>query len=410
MAGPQVAFADPKTQECPFSAYDELRREAPIYFDESTQVYVVTRYDDVRAIMLDPARFSSITGLVQTRGRREVVELYERKGWVPVPTLLNNDPPDHRFYRSIVDKSFGPARTAALESYIQRNVTEIIDAFIGSSVEVEFVKACALRLPLFVIMDLVGVPREMYDSMFIWAEAGPESTNPNLSPAREIELVEISIEFQRYIANLAESYRRRPADNLLSDLANASLEGRSLNMAEIVSLVQMLMSAGYDTTTSTISSCMAGLIDKPELQEQLRGDAKRIATYGDEILRLYAPLQGLFRKATEDIRMHGVTIPKGAIVNPRWGAANRDSERFPNGNQLDISRTNLNQSVVFGAGIHTCVGRALARTEVRITLEHLLNGLKDIRYARGDRAGSWVPRVSFVTWGPRELYIRFDRR
>jgi len=149
MISPRIGFADPEIQECPFSSYDVLRREAPVYFDGATQMYVVTRYDDVRAIMLDPTRFSSITGLVQTRGRKEVVELYEKKGWVPVPTLLNNDPPSHRFYRSWVDKAFGPARTAMLNDYIVRNVGALIDDFINLEGEVEFVKEFALRLPLF---------------------------------------------------------------------------------------------------------------------------------------------------------------------------------------------------------------------------------------------------------------------
>jgi cytochrome P450 len=405
-----VSFADLKVQECPFPAYDALRDEAPVYFDESTKLFVLTRYEDVRMCLMDQARFSNMTGLVQTRLSPAVAELYERKGWPPVPTLLNNDPPSHKFYRSFIDKAFGAKRATSLAAYIERSVTELIEAFIDTKGEIEFVYAFAVRLPLQVIMDLVGVPRAMLDQMIIWADAGTESTSPVLTPERELQLIELSIEFQQYFAKLAESYRGKPAENLLSDLVNDVVDGRSLTITELLSLVQIVMAAGYDTTTSTISSAVAGLIDVPERQEMLRKAPERIPSYIDEILRLYAPLQGLFRRAVEDVTIHGVTIPKGAVVNVRWGAANRDPRKFADPGVLDMDRANLSQNLSFGTGIHTCVGRPLARTEVRIALEHLLQRTSAIRYSRGNREKSWLHKHNFVTWGPQRLFIELDRR
>ena len=124
MSGQSFTFADPAVQRCPFEHYQKLRAEAPVYLDPGTRLYVLTRYEDVRAALMDHGSFSNITGLVQTRTSKEATELFEKKGWLPVPTLLNNDPPGHKFFRSFVDKAFTAKRTAELQVYIERSVSE----------------------------------------------------------------------------------------------------------------------------------------------------------------------------------------------------------------------------------------------------------------------------------------------
>jgi cytochrome P450 len=231
-----------------------------------------------------------------------------------------------------------------------------------------------------------------------------------LRPERELELIELSIEFQQYFARLAEQYRGRPADNLLSDLVNDVIDDRSLTMTELLSLIQIVMAAGYETTTSAIASAVAGLIEVPDRQQRLMDRPGDIAEYVDEVIRLYAPLQGLYRRATRDVTVGDVTIPKGAIVQVLYGAANRDPEKFAAPDELDVCRKNKNQHLSFGTGIHTCVGRQLARAEVCIAIEQLLRRTSSLRFARGDRSTSWMHKPSFVTWGPSRLYLLFDPR
>jgi cytochrome P450 len=410
MSEPQLSLADPAVRACPFHAYQTLQAEAPVYFDRSTNLYVLSRYDHVRAALMDHDTFSSMTGLVQTRPRKEVIELYERKGWPPVPTLLNNDPPAHRYFRSFVDKAFNAKRAAQLRVYIERSAVDLIESMLATQGEIEFMGAFAVRLPLQVISDLVGVPREMMNKLILWADAGVELTSPVLRPERELELIELSIEFQQYFARLAEQYRGRPADNLLSDLVNDVIDDRSLTMTELLSLIQIVMAAGYETTTSAIASAVAGLIEVPDRQQRLMDRPGDIAEYVDEVIRLYAPLQGLYRRATRDVTVGDVTIPKGAIVQVLYGAANRDPEKFAAPDELDVCRKNKNQHLSFGTGIHTCVGRQLARAEVCIAIEQLLRRTSSLRFARGDRSTSWMHKPSFVTWGPSRLYLLFDPR
>jgi cytochrome P450 len=397
-------------QQCPFAHYQKLRVEAPVYLDPGTGLYVLTRYDDIRSALMDHASFSNITGLVQTRNSKAAAELFEKKGWLPVPTLLNNDPPGHRFFRSFVDKAFSPKRTSQLQVYIENSVIELIDAMLATQAEIEFEKAFAVRLPLQVISDLVGVPRSMMDQMAIWADAGVESTSPLLTPERELELMELTIELQQYFSQLADEYQGRDADNLMSDLVNGEVDGRTLTRAELLSLIQIVMAAGYETTTSAISSAVTGLIDGPSRQQHLLQQSDQVQEYVDEVIRLYAPLQGLYRRATRDVTIGDVTIPKDAIVHVLYGAANRDPQKFAAPDELDIARKNKSQHLSFGTGIHTCVGRQLARTEVRIAIEQLLRRTSNMRYARGDRASSWKHRDSLVTWGPRELFLKLDPR
>lgn len=400
------SFADPNVQRCPFPHYDRLRDEAPVYLDESTGIYVLTRYDDVVEVLKDHARFSSQTGLVQTRASEAVQKLYAQEGWAPVPTLLNNDPPDHRKYRALVDRTFSLARVRALEVYVRENVSNLLDKAIRHGAEIEMIGEFAIRLPLIVISDLAGMPREMNDQMILWADAGVESTSPVLTPERELELARHTIEFQKYFIKRAAELRERPDNTIYSAMIHDGVEGRPASEAELVSMMQILMVAGYETTTSALGSAISRLAVQPELAAELRTRPDQIPAFVEEILRIYSPLQGLFRKTTEDVQMHGVLIPKGSILMPRYGAANRDPEKFVHPEQIDLQRENAKRNVAFGYGVHHCVGNVLARAEIRIAVEEILRRSKSIGYSRGEE--SWEHKLSFVTWGPRRLWINID--
>jgi cytochrome P450 len=142
-------------------------------------------------------------------------------------------------------------------------------------------------------------------------------------------------------------------------------------------------------------------------EEQLRSNPASITEFVEEELRLDAPIQGLFRRTAVDVTLDGVAIPAGTILNLRWGAANRDPEKFVNPNEFDINRGNKRQHITFGYGKHFCVGTMLARAEINITLETVLRKMKNIRFS--DRPDAIVRKPNYITFGARKLFLDFDR-
>jgi cytochrome P450 len=187
----------------------------------------------------------------------------------------------------LVDRTFNLARVRALEVYVRENVSDLLDKAIRHGGEIEMIGEFAIRLPLTVISDLAGMPREMNDQMIIWADAGVESTSPVLTPERELELARHTIEFQKYFIKRAAELRERPDNTIYSAMIHDGVEGRPASEAELVSMMQILMVAGYETTTSALGSAISRLAAQPELAAELRGRPDQIQTFVEEILRIY---------------------------------------------------------------------------------------------------------------------------
>jgi cytochrome P450 len=404
---PMPSFADPEVQKCPFPVYDALRDEQPVYRDPVTGNYVLTRYDDIRKVLLNPATFSSRTGVLGDRWAPEAKKLFEEQGWLPMDTLVSNDPPEHRRFRTLVDKVFTATKVASLEPRISEIIEELIDAFPEDD-EIDFIEAFAVPLPMYVIAEQLGVSRDDRDRFKTWSDATVETTDPTVTPERQVELAHIWIDMQLYMARQIERVRAEPDGMLLSQLANLESEGRRLTMRELQSLLMQILVAGNETTTTTLASCMKLLIEQPELVEKLHADPDRARMLAEETLRTAAPLQTLFRRAQQEVTISDVVIPAGATVEVRFGAANRDPRQFECPAQVDLDRKNATSHLAFGAGIHTCVGNQLARGELRLALQALTRRLTNFRYSRGDR--SIVPLEGYTPYGPHTLWMSFDRR
>jgi len=199
-------------------------------------------------------------------------------------------------------------------------------------------------------------------------------------------------------------YRESPGPVLLSDLVQASDEGR-MNTAELLSVIQMLVPAGHETTANSLGSGMRRLAETPSLQESLRSHAGAVDTFVEEVLRLDAPVQGLFRVVRKEIVVDDVTIPVGATVVLSWGAANRDPAKFPDPDAVNLDRKNSAQHLSFGLGAHFCVGNQLARAELRIAFTKLVQRLHNIHLAPGEGAVTYRPH--FFAYGPASLDIEF---
>lgn len=402
-----ISFADREVYACPFSAYDRLREEQPVYRDPKSGHYILTRYDDVRRAMLNVAALSNNTGVMGDRWAPEANRLFEAEGWLPMNTLVSNDPPGHRTYRTLLDKVFTTPKVASLEPRIQQLIDELIDGFAGLP-EIDFLDAFAVPLPMYVIAEQLGVAREDRARFKRWSDVAMESMNPLLTPEHQVALAGEIVEMQRYMARQIERVREAPDDGLLSRLANLETDGRRLDMRELQSLILQILVAGNETTTTTLALGMKTLIERPEIADEIQRDPERARPFIEETLRVTAPLQTLFRRARVDLEIGGVTIPAGSMVEVRFGAANRDPQQFRCPADVDLDRSNSASHLSFGAGIHLCIGNQLARGELRLAFQTLTRRLTGFRTTRGSDSIHWMD--NYTAYGPDRLWMSFDVR
>lgn len=405
-----ITFTDPETRKCPFPVYHQLREEHPVYKDPVSGNYVLTRYEDVRKAVMNNKTLSCKTGVIQTRKSSvsdEVDRIFRETGYLPMDTLVTNDPPSHKTYRMLVDKAFTRAKVLGLEPQIEISTNELIDRFIDKP-EVEFFDEFAMRLPLTVFTDILGVTDKDLDKFKRWNDMSLESSNPALDPQRELEIVPVVTELHRYLAKNVERVRETPDDSLLSTLVHAEVDGRTLDMRELISILFLLFLAGGETTANAIAGGVKLLIERPELADEIREDDAKLDAFVEETLRIMAPATVMFRRATADMEIGGVEIPEGSILETRFGAANLDPSVFPDPETVDLERANMRSHLTFGAGIHMCIGNQLARGEMRIAFKALVTRMKNFRASRGDDSYDYT--TTYVAFGLKQLWLGFDKR
>jgi cytochrome P450 len=388
----QEPLLDPAVQANPFGYYDQLRIHQPVLRMPGTGFYVLTRYEDLRAVLRDPETFSNTLDLEELSGdqaRRLGALFHDRvaeQGWPHVPTLHQSDPPEHTRYRRLLNKVFTPSRVRQMIPDVQRICDQLIDAFAGNG-RAEFVEEFAFPLPGIVISEQLGLAPSEIGTFRRWADA-------MLAPAQglltdedaTIAYADIEAEAQHYLADVFQSRREHPTGDLISALVAASEEEeRPLSMPELQNLLQQLITGGYITTADAITAAMWLLIENPEQAQLLKEDPSLIKTFAEESLRMLAPVQGLFRKTTRDVELHGINIPKDAILHVRYGAANRDPSAFQAPDAFDVTREHVMRHMSFGQGPHACVGAPLARQELVTAFERLLARLDDLRLDPGQQ-------------------------
>jgi cytochrome P450 len=400
-----ISFVDPRVQQCPFAHYAKVRARHPVYLDPITGFYVLTGYTAVREATIDTQNYSSRAGQIAIREGSAVAdqvrEIYNTEGWMPVHSLVNNDPPDHARFRAFVERAFLPSRLNSIVPKIEAAVDRLIDGFAAAG-RVEFMTGFASPLPLLIFGGEFGIPEADQPAFLHWSNVLLAQMDPVLSPERELALTREVVALQKYLVSRIEHYRASPAGTLLSDLVEAA-DARGLNTAELLSVIQMLVPAGHETTANALGSGMRRIAEQPALQARLRADRDAIGRFVEEVLRLDAPVQGLFRRAKRAMSIDGVTIPEGATVVLSWGAANRDPAKFPQPDLEVLDRDNARQHLSFGAGAHFCVGSQLARLEMEIAFHRLLERLLDIRLGPN---GCEV-RAHYFAYGPTSLDVEF---
>jgi cytochrome P450 len=363
--------------EHPYDAYRRLRGTAPVHRiagPDGTPAWIVTRYDDVRAALADPRL--SLDKRYATAGTY--------KGFSLPPALdanlLNMDPPDHTRIRRLVGRAFTPRRIERLRGPIRRTADRLLDA-LGSHGTTDLIASYAAPLPITVICDLLGIPDEHRLDFRAWTDT-LVAPDPAAGPAAAKEAVVAMLGF---FTRLLADKRREPADDLLSDLIAVRDEGDRLSEDELMSLAFLILFAGYENTVQLIGNAVLALFHHPGQLAALREDPARLPAAVEEFLRYEGPAllairrfpveddggTSRFERSRELGDIGGVTVPAGETVWVSPSAANRDPDRFPDPDRLDLAR-DASGHLALGHGIHYCLGAPLARAETEIALAALV--------------------------------------
>lgn len=406
------SFFDPQVIADPFDYYRAWMPKSPVV-RLSDGMFLVLSYDLCAQATGDVETFSNnfqgtLSGAMAEDG--EVAAILS-EGWPQVDTLLTADPPVHTRFRKLVNLAFSMKRVAAIEEDMRGVVARLIDRMAAKG-EADFVRDFGIPLPVAMIASQIGMDGEL-DKVKRWSDAFVDRLGRMIPKERELECAREVVEFQHHVKAKIDERRASRTDDLLSDLVYAEVDGeRPLEDAEILSIMQQLMVAGNETTTSALAGGLLQLIENPDQMAKAvaaadEGNERAIINLVEEVLRIESPTAGMWRLVLKETELGGVAIPKGAMVQLRYAAANRDPAKFADPDRFDIERANARSHLAFGKGIHMCVGNMLSRKEMAVAYSELLTRLTDFRLADGHEP-SWPPNM--LLRGLTTLPITFRRR
>jgi cytochrome P450 len=387
---------DPAFVADPYPTYQRLRAEDPVHHSPMG-FWVLTRYEDVVAALRDPRL-----------AKEAIAAFVAARFGAPVPamglSMLDRDPPDHTRLRSLVSKAFTPRVVEGLRPRIQQIVDGLL-AGVRDAGTMDLIEEFAYPIPVNVICEMLGVPVEDHERFKGWSLdiargldsilLPTDSEVPKRSAAARTGLAE-------YFRELIARRRAAPRADLLSALIAAEEAGDKLSENELLATCILLLIAGHETTVNLIGNGTLALLRHPDQLRRLRDNPALIGTAIEELLRFDGPVQRTARIPSEDVVINGRKIPKGEMVMPFIGAADRDPAQFPEPDRLDIGRID-NRHIAFGWGIHFCLGAPLARVEGQIAINTLVQRLPDLALA----TESPEFRQSLTLRGLKSLPVKF---
>lgn len=407
---PSPDFFDPDIVECPFAFYQSARQKTPVMEitapDSNQTLFLVTPYDLVVEILKDSDRFSSqfMNPIGRENTDPDVSAVYEH-GWPWVDTLLTSDPPNHRRYRSLVNRAFTTKRVRALTPFIEDVAQGLIESFIEAGA-CDFVEAYARQLPLRVIANQLGVPSEDLVDFKRWSDSFVARLGGLVSKEEELKCAKDIVALQKYLKSRIDDYRRAPQDNIMSDLVHAHVDDETpLSDAELINMLQQLLVAGNETTANTMAGGLMSLVQEPEKLDAVYADPALIGGLVEESLRTVSAQSGMWRIATQDTVLAGTPIPKGATILFRYDAANRDPKHFEDPETFDIRRPAKPSHLSFGLGVHFCIGALLARKELEVGFQTLFSRVKNIRFTDDN---DFKHHPNMLLRGLKQLNIAFE--
>jgi len=391
----------------PYALYARAREEEPVFWSPRLKAWVVTRYQDVVAVLRDHEAFSSSNSL------RPVRELYPEtfvelaKGYPPKPDHVTSDGAAHRRLRAPFAKAFSASRIEALGPVIQKQADALIDAFAGDG-RVELMRQYAAPLPVQVIAELFGMDAADAAALKAGTEAMFQLGGTDLTPEQEAEAGRGTVAFQQLIGAYVRARRSQPRQDVISEVVAALAPGDGPltgdQEAELVWLLASTIGAGHITTSDTIGNGVWLLLTHPEQWELLRKRPELARGAVEEIMRFASPVPSIFRKAAREVTVAGKRLPEGSELMLAFISANRDPALCENPETFDITRTPT-RHLGFGTGVHACVGNLLARREIQVSLETLARRLPALRVPAGETVLPVRPTVNLR--GPLTLELEF---
>ena len=365
----------PEVLANPYPLYERLRTEDPVHWDPFLHAWVVTKYPDVIRVL---HHFSANRTPTPEQLSAMNLSALNPIAKVMVRQMLFLDPPDHTRLRALASAAFTPARVERLRSHIQEIADNLIDGILARGHRMDLVADFAAPLPAIVTAEMLGVPVADHEKLKDWSADFAEMLgNFQHNPERFPRVLRSVESMGAYFRAAMDEQREHPRDGLISAMMAAEVDGGKLSEEEIVANLIVTMVGGQETTTNLIGNGMLTLLRNRNAMEQLRSDSSIIQSAVEELLRYESPSQHTARLAPEDLEMGGKKIRKRQAVIAVMGAANRDPERFPDPDRLDLKRPD-NRHVAFGWAAHFCFGAPLARIEGQIAFETLLRRLPDL--------------------------------
>jgi len=390
----------PGFREDPYSFYRRLRETDPFHKSRAADGFVLSRHEDVIAVLRD-ADFSSDERNLKLFPR--MVARMERAG-VPDPylddtmSMLRRDPPDHSRLRGLVAKAFTPRAVERMRPRVEQILKELLDQRPAHGA-MELVREFAAPLPVRVIAEMLGVPPEDHVRFRHWSNEVARSLGEGTLEDRRAAL-RAQAELRSYFEAIVDARRVAPRDDLISALAAAEDAGERLKASEMFGTLVLLLVAGNETTTNLITNSLLALLRNPDQLALLRASPELVPAALEELLRYDSPVQMTSRIVTRDRELHGHRLRRGQQLVLLLGAANRDPAVFADPERLDVTRTDV-RHLSFSHGIHFCLGAQLARLEGSLALEALVTRYSKVRLP--EQKISWSNNT--ILRGPKELWL-----
>lgn len=380
----------------PYPVYARMRRECPVYYHESWDAWLFSRYEDIKMLVMDERLGRTMEHVMS---RDEIAADRASRDWDAAPnhsryvkvSILDSEGELHDRLRKAVFRMFTPVRVNQLRGFIQSLIDRQIDA-LETVKEFDFIEDLVAPVPGFVIGEMLGVPEPDRPRLRAWSEDIVQFFEPERTVAHRELAEQATTEFAVYLADLAAMRREQPGDDLISEMITWRNGADRLNQDELVSTAMTVLMAGHGSTIDALGNGLLALFRYPEQMAALKADPGLIHTAVQEMFRFDAPLPYFHRYALEDMEYRGYPFKKGARLGFLYASANRDEACFDNPDTFDIRR-DPNRHLAFGGGVHHCLGSHLARLNMEIIFNTVLRRLPGLRQAVTEDDLTWKPGI-----------------
>jgi cytochrome P450 len=390
----------------PFEFLGRLREEAPVFYAPSIGYYVVTRYADIEAVLLDDDTYSAAAAqLPLVPLVPEAAQILSASGTKPQPSMETKDPPAHTRLRSPTVRALTPQRVAQMTPRIRAIIEQLLDT-IDPSAPFDIVSTLTFPLPASVIFSFLGIPEGDWQQLKKWCGNRALLTFGRPDPDEQVHHAENMAAYRRYLEELVARKKSARDDSFTSALLEIhDKEPGSLTEEEISSILYSLTFAGHETTNDLIGNLLRRLLEDRSRWSAVVADPTLIPGAVDETLRYDTSVTIIRRVTKRPVKLGGVDLPEGALLILWLAASGRDAAVFPNPETFDLRRASAAKTLAFGKGIHYCVGAALAKLEAQLALEALVHRFPNLRLAAKGPL-RFHPNISFR--GPQDLWVRAD--